>query len=278
MIIAPGTGRRAIHVEAQGTLLAVAKEWDASPPIGGRRGIVTGFSAASRRRLIKKIARLRPKRAVFVTLTYPNLYPSGRRSKDHLRAFFERIRRKFPEASAIWRLEFQERGAPHFHLMIFDMPYVPWRTVRQWWTEIISEYVELHQPRVEIKKIHSQRGCMYYVAKYCSKTSDAVSNLSYLVYSAYLHAGRVWGVHNASCLPFAPLVYITILDQSGRGLAEVKKVLRRRYARIRKNRNQGGSIFTDKAYTLHSDLIRILLAYADCEMWGFDPVELGQGG
>jgi hypothetical protein len=59
----------------------------------------------------------RPGLAVFVTLTYPGEYPGdGRLVKGHLRAFRERWERHYGSVEGVWKMEFQRRGAPHFHL------------------------------------------------------------------------------------------------------------------------------------------------------------------
>lgn len=269
-----GTGRRAIHVEAQGSLLAVANESDASKSGGGRRGEVNGFSRESRTRLLRKIARLRPGRTTFLTLTYPKRFPGPKEAKMHLRALLERLRRRFPEMSAIWRMEFQDRGAPHFHLLCFDLPFFPFRVFRKAWSEIIRMYVDDKQPFVRIEIIRSQRGAMYYAAKYCAKPTSAPGP-TLLDHDAYLHAGRVWGVHNSERLPYAPKVYMVILDSSRRSLANVKQVLRRSWPGITQRREAGGCIFSDRAYSLHSCLVRMLLQDCDPETIGVDHVELG---
>jgi len=277
MLVEAGSGRRAIAVEAQGNLLAIAVKSDAAPRKGGGiRGLVYGFSRASRLRMIKKMNRLRPDNVKFITLTYPARYPRPDEAKKHLRALFERFRRAYPKSSAIWRLEYQERGAPHFHLICFNMPFLPFHELRNMWSEIIYKYVDLQLPFVRIEKLKSNRGALYYVSKYVAKMSDdgAVAG-ALLNLDAYLHAGRVWGVFNSQFLPFAPKVYITILDREPRSAAECKKLMRRHYAYMNKQRDKGGVIFTEKAYSLHNALIRLLIKYADPLTDGFDHVELG---
>ncbi len=58
-------------------------------------------------------------RLAMVTLTYPNAYPAdGKQVTKHRRAFMERWRRKFGPPYGVWAREWQERGAPHFHLYV----------------------------------------------------------------------------------------------------------------------------------------------------------------
>lgn len=56
-----------------------------------------------------------------VTTTYgrdwQTVAPSGRAVKRHLRTFFKRFRRAWGfDVPYLWKLEFQRRGAPHFHM------------------------------------------------------------------------------------------------------------------------------------------------------------------
>jgi len=101
----------------------------APPPAGaGLRGRINSFSHKSRRRLMETVASV-DRRAVavplFVTLTYPSSFPTDYTVyKKHLDTFLKRLRRAFPNVWAIWRLEFQKRGAPHFHILIFGARYI----------------------------------------------------------------------------------------------------------------------------------------------------------
>jgi len=59
-------------------------------------------------------------RAAMVTLTYPGdwlaVCPSARTAKRQLKAFRSAHTRRWGAFPAVWKLEFQRRGAPHFHL------------------------------------------------------------------------------------------------------------------------------------------------------------------
>jgi len=56
---------------------------------------------------------------VGVTLTYPAEFPVARASKEHFRKWLAKLHRRHPGAWGIWKIEPQERGAPHYHVVLF---------------------------------------------------------------------------------------------------------------------------------------------------------------
>ena len=94
------------------------------------RGDIRGWSRKSRARMISSLSELdlaplymSADFPAMVTLTYPGdwktVAPDGAVVKGHLQAFFKRYRRSWGEdLKCIWKLEFQRRGAPHFHLLL----------------------------------------------------------------------------------------------------------------------------------------------------------------
>jgi len=180
------------------------------------RGKIHDFSKQSRGRLIDITNSLDLRgKAVFLTLTYGGEYPNAQSAKAHLRAFLERIRRRYPEEkiSAIWRMEFQERGAPHFHIVFFNLPYIPKQTIQNWWQDITGHI----RPFTRIELIYSHKKLLNYVAKYVAKVNP--SEDSGFNTPTYLHAyaqkydeniGRLWGTFNKQHLPFAECVLIDI--------------------------------------------------------------------
>lgn len=253
-----------VEIEAQGSLLAVARRYNrvTRPSVGGKRGLVTGFSSGSRRRLIRKLARLDIKTAKFLTLTYPLDYPHPQQAKNHHRALLERIRRRWPQASAIWRLEFQQRGAPHFHYLFFNLPWLPFKVLRRWWAEIIDH--DQSEPLfVRIEAVKSKRGVMYYASKYMSKTDgDADGGSALFNYVTYLHAGRVWGIFNKAFIPFAELVKAAIKQVTPVAFDEIKVFLAKFWSGIDIRAPGGATVFTEQAYFAYLDALSIALR--DC--------------
>ncbi len=98
------------------------------------RGKISEFTAASRRRMMELMAKVQQTTVpFFVTLTYPDEFPLYREDyKRHLETFFDRLQRRWPGASVIWKLEFKERKsgenkgkiAPHYHLFVYGVPWV----------------------------------------------------------------------------------------------------------------------------------------------------------
>lgn len=93
------------------------------PPAGGTRGIIRGLSAAARRRLLRVLIRLAPPSSgsSFVGLTYHHGHGEDPgRWHTHLDNFLRELRDVYgafgPEW--LWVLEAQQRGAPHFHVLI----------------------------------------------------------------------------------------------------------------------------------------------------------------
>lgn len=102
-----------------------ASVWSAGPLTGSSlappRGKVTIFSQKSRKRLriaANEIA-WPARQLVFVTLTYPRHFSADPRSwKRDLDAWRRAVARTYGAPLAVWALEFQRRGAPHFHIAL----------------------------------------------------------------------------------------------------------------------------------------------------------------
>ena len=123
---------------------------------GGSRGRVRGFSAASKRRLMRAAAAIEwgklPGWAAFVTLTYPGeagaqfIARDGQQARRDLRRFKERLRRHLAKLEAplraLWKLEFQRRGVVHWHLLVVVPETEGVKAFRRWvrdaWWEAVG--------------------------------------------------------------------------------------------------------------------------------------------
>lgn len=158
----------------------------------GKRQKIRHFSPRSRKNMLDQMQTLDYERltvkghckAKFITLTYPRMFPDFKTAKIHLDRFLKRMKRRFPKSCAIWRLEPQGRGAPHFHLMFFKLSNLPKEELSQMWRECIGfEYQDYspnamkeskngRAPFTRIETIRDVRGIMWYVSKYISKTNE----------------------------------------------------------------------------------------------------------
>ncbi len=100
---------------------------------GGKRGKITAFSVGSRQRLRERIRAIEWPCAyhdlAFLTWTYPGdeapefIPTDGRVVKRHLTAMERRFERHYGQKPEFaWKVEFQERGAIHLHLILV-MPH-----------------------------------------------------------------------------------------------------------------------------------------------------------
>ena len=104
-----------------GDMISVSGVSDHEPSGGGKRGDIQVFSVGSRYRLFRLLHQIVFKTVTFMTLTYPDEFPTDARVyKANLKEFHRKFEIEYPGVQSIWRLEFQERGAPHFHIMLLD--------------------------------------------------------------------------------------------------------------------------------------------------------------
>lgn len=146
-------------VDAAGRVLADNPDWK---PKGAPSRQVTDWSARSRSNMYRTLASLDwsplyalGRAVAMVTLTYPDdwrtVCPGGRTAKAQLKAFRKRYERAWGEQLvAAWKLEFQRRGAPHYHLLMApptgrsagDLRSTPGLPFRDWlsiaWARIVN--------------------------------------------------------------------------------------------------------------------------------------------
>ena len=206
------------HIEAQGSLLSLKVLGFKSQhnPHGSKRGIIRVFSAASRRRLMRFMARLKTRkiRATFITLTFTEVI-SNERAKQVFKRFSMRLRRAYATVSVVWRMEFQERGAIHFHLLCFNLPFWKQTELQETWEDCTEEDRSI----VHIKLVHGARSVMAYISKYIAK-KDERSEIASLDDGSYQHApredlsGRFWGWINKELLPLGQKLSGVLLESA----------------------------------------------------------------
>jgi hypothetical protein len=174
-------------------------------PDVGKRGRIHGFSQASRGRLTDKLMAI-PWRdlvgsdrhasrsdSVLLTLTYPECWPGDWDTwKSQLDAFRRSLSRVRDHGfAAVWRMEYQKRGAPHFHiLLMFDdevsiAAFGAW--ARRTWARIVGA-ADLEHLRhgADVRPLYApagdERRLMHYLIKYLGKPDDGER-----------FGGRIWG-------------------------------------------------------------------------------------
>jgi hypothetical protein len=178
------------------------------------RGKVRGFTRSSRMRLLEKFNALdsdhctpHPK---FITLTYPrSLVPSWQGAKEHLRMFVQQLDRRFGLHGLMWRMEQQEDGTLHFHLLYWYQPFLSWRWVCNGWDNLIGDYVLPEKSAsTHISGVRHWRQAAYYVSKYIAKaTSEAEGDTGH---------GRHWGTRNWKLMPVKVRVVALSLNEGYR--------------------------------------------------------------
>lgn len=179
----------------------------------GKRTVIMEFSHQSRMRLVHTIRNSGVAFRSMLTITYPKSFPSnGRTVKKHLNTFSMWLRRNFYGCKGIWFLEFQRRGAPHFHLLLdIDLasygllhqrkrrkvsPGAPFyltnveteNAAARRWFEIVGSGDPKHlRAGVSWEVLESDQAAERYAAKHASKPSQKE------VPEGYFDVGRFWG-------------------------------------------------------------------------------------
>ncbi|GAI76059.1 unnamed protein product, partial [marine sediment metagenome] len=130
------------------------------------RGEISFFSRRSRQRLAFIASNTDVQFTAMLTLTYPKVFPNnGDDVKRNLKAFREALRRKVPDVSMLWFLEFQRRGAPHVHIMLRGVRV--WRPMQLWvsrtWYRIVSSGDPRHLAAgTRLERVRSPNGARNY--------------------------------------------------------------------------------------------------------------------
>jgi hypothetical protein len=221
---------------------------------GGIRDRVRGFSRASRRNLLRRLASINRDafkafkgRLISITLTYPYEYPENPEvCKNHLKALRKRLQRKCGNCAAFWRLGIQRRGALHFHLLLFVGPSVGSidelrRFISSSWYEVTGKVSEGHLrtgTRVEaVKKWKQATSC---VERYLAKAEE---------FPEGLETGRIWGIWNEELLPVRwETAQVSVKDAYR---------IRRIYRKLARSKG-GGSLCRITVFVRHENVVRLL--------------------
>lgn len=180
----------------------------------GKREKINMFSDKSRKEMLFRLMTLDADWKSMITLTYPEDFPTdGQRVKVDLNRFLTWFGR-WGEADGqrpdvFWFLEFQRRGAPHYHVItsmdVEGRAETPFHIAERWCYQIASqiEYVNrpaalrrwqtmarmfaVHCHRAQIQRLRKADGAIRYAAKYAYKAEQKN------VPDGYQNVGRFWG-------------------------------------------------------------------------------------
>lgn len=173
------------------------------PVAGARtpRGRVRGLSGKSRMRLIRILAQVsRMDEAVFVTLTYREFTEDFECWKSDIHRWVCSLRHRYPDVCGVWRLEFQSRGAAHFHLLLWgcvapDIEELE-RDMSRRWCRATRDLSPAHSEHgCKVIAVSDYRACAFYVSVYQSKDCQDRRDIV---------TGRPWGVWGRCRLGLEP--------------------------------------------------------------------------
>jgi hypothetical protein len=227
---------------------------------GGIRDRVRGFSRASRRNLLRRLAsvnrsafRTSKGRIIFVTLTYPREYPQDPvLCKGQLKALRKRLQREFEPFAAFWRMGIQQRGAWHFHLLLFVGPsFGPVGELRRFisscWYEVTGKVSEGHlRAGTRVEAVKKWREATSYAERYMAKPEEFPDGLL---------TGRIWGIWNEDLLP----VQWATVQVSVRDAFRIRRIYRK-LAR----RKGSGSLCRITVFVRHENVDRLLTFLGYC--------------
>ena len=184
----PGASRLDVHAPADDAYVQYAT--------AGKKEAIYEFSDKSRLGLMKKLSTVRRKSEFrAITLTYKANVQDPTKYKRDLHSFLLRLRADYPHVAAIWKLEFQERGAAHLHILFWGgWVSKDWVTAK--WDRIAgNDFAGGPSASTRVEYPRNARNATSYMLSYLSKQGSVRGPHSESI-------GRLWGVHNRAGLPF----------------------------------------------------------------------------
>lgn len=185
---------RGIHYYKNGTIriLGIAPKGYSPGDLDGR-GEIKKLSKKSLQRMALVVNETSVKFLSMITLTYPRDFISmGRKVKKNLYDYLKFMRVLFPLCGYFWILEFQARGAPHFHILLdrtVDNRERAYLALK--WAEIVGTDQDKvffrHNQIGHCSPIRKQDGAKRYVMLYALKPHQK------RVPEGYYNVGRFWG-------------------------------------------------------------------------------------
>lgn len=194
------------------------------------RGEIKSWSKKSRmncRRLLHSLRRDSLVNAWFITTTYPAVFPAPDDHsvyKSHLHRLCQEVRRRHPKVSGVWKLEFQQRLAAHFHFLLIGCPeeIISFRVwIAHTWARIVNSGDPNHEAAgTGVDRIRTYGGVMAYVTSYISKEDQTLPGN---------FTGRYWGIINREHLPVVEATEYEVSDKGAVRINRWVRTLTRKY-------------------------------------------------
>jgi hypothetical protein len=159
-----------------------------------KRQKVKEFSLPARKRLAFVAANTKVDFRSMITLTYPAIYPhDGRLVKRDRKVFLQWLCARCPDCSYLWFIEFQRRGAPHFHILFTEQigglpAYRKFQMeVSEAWNRIVKGDIDHLRAGTRTERLRTPEGGRHYAVKYAIKMRQK------LVPAAFENVGRFYG-------------------------------------------------------------------------------------
>jgi len=185
---------------------------------------ITSVNKRSLQRMVWTVIASQVQFNSLLTLTYGQNFPmNGKRVKQDLNKFITYMRRSLGDFEYCWFLEFQRRGAPHFHLMLtldnvgqcerelvaelwgkiaepFNWPYtaIAWpykRECAKFGGNTQDAVIAQHRRVKTWERKKKDNGMVRYAVKYATKIRQK------RVPSEYSNVGRFWAVSSGVDIP-----------------------------------------------------------------------------
>jgi hypothetical protein len=205
----------------------VIKKSEFRPPVrrSPKRSDIVEYSMKSRKRFFEALlamdwGKIESDNVRELTLTYPSIYPKdGQVLKNHLDVYAKRIKlfgEKFGGIAFPWKMEFQRRGAPHFHLILVSGSPIPLEELRAWaltsWSNHVAKWImsldgysekekidaiENHKKAgIEADKVRKNtKSLVCYLVWYIGKGKGKAKEYQHEIPEEYENVGRWWGFY-----------------------------------------------------------------------------------
>lgn len=173
--------------------------------------VIKKFSQNSRRRLSNNLGKIRFELynlKILCTLTFHEKFPLEKSSLKKLVDNFNKSLKRFDEGlEYIWKLEFQKRGAPHFHYILLSKNNYSLEKkkklnqfLRETWIRLVADDSEdFKKHSLDFREIYNDAKTVNYLLKYVGKIDESTDNIE---------LGRYWALSNK--IDFSPLRVVNV--------------------------------------------------------------------